>query len=179
MTKCNGCGVDHEQELRDSLPEIALLDKAYEWARTKEQEEVFTEAVEFFCHVMVRNNQNKTIQKYEQEGLPPWEAVTRYAVLMMKTGFVLGAATGHAYRENIPEMFITDDEREAYVSEHWDDQKRGEEMHNGLLNVDREKVLETLKEAGIVPKDWDGEVEFVQIDPSALGGDEPTTGMYL
>lgn len=178
---CDQCGVDHAQELQDALPEIALLNKAEEWMKTTQQEEVITSAVGFFFENVVRANQNEVIRMCQENGDPPFLAVSHFAELMMKSGFVIGAATGHAYRENIPECHITDEERTAFVEEHWDDQKRAEEAEAKVEGVPSpSEIVRILKEAGAVPENWDGKIEFVVSEEVGIGGDEPPVpGMYL
>lgn len=178
---CPGCGIDHEEELRNALPEIALLDKSYETMKDTSMSDLMTEAVALYMGNIVMSNQNDFIMGCHAEGDLPQIAVTKFATLMMKTGFLIGAAVADTYRERIPSVSITDEEREAFVQEHWDDQRRAREAAQSIVQPSQELMVRLMKEAGLIPDDFEGEVKLVNLGeiPSASEEGGGSTGMYL
>lgn len=178
MEKCEHCGKDHEEEIRKILPEAALLTKASEVVVEKEFDDLFTDAVHTYFSSMVSDNIAPSFRDMQQDGLPPQEAVAAFTSRMMLTGFAVGVALSDEYRDRIPKVTISDEDREAFVEEHWNDAMRshGENQNN------QEQIIELLKKLGIVPEDFEGDISILPMNlgESASGGDDtPNIGNYL
>lgn len=176
MVACEGCGKDHEQEWRDYLPEWALIDEAFEWTKTTRLEEILSPATIEYMKLECQSGAGDHITQLLYKGVPAPDVAGVFATKMMLTGFIMGVALAHTIDdEKIPEVQISEFDRQKFVEAHWDDLNKRDELPSS------DEVLRVLQDRGILPEDFEGKIEVLGVTriPESEGGGEPTTGMYL
>lgn len=183
---CQRCGVSHKQELIDALPEIARFQKAEEWGREKEADEIFSTPLIMWTHSLAYGNQNHFMEQQQEEGVPPHAAVTNYVEMMMRMAFVVGVHSAQFYKErmNFPEIEVPDEWIASYVeTQKAEIEERASDHAPDPGSQIIEAIRKTLEELGV-----DSDVEIMQLaeeDGRAIFGvrgsekGDDATGMYL
>lgn len=188
MSVCENCNKDHAEEFKKSLPSLYLLDKAFNRIQT-EGDDLFSESLAKFCYKTIRENVDEFIEKRIREGESVREATIIFAANMMVAGFGVGVGVScDTDYDKFPTVLRDEEEQEQYIADHLAALKQIEEQRANAPQIDKEAMLSVLKEAGILPQDYDGDIEVSTIQLpegtpgvnfNVSGGDEPETGMYL
>lgn len=152
---CENC----DQKILDSLHDIALLDKAQKILSGRAEDNggdiPLPEHLRIHIYSTVRENQPAMLLRLMLTGEDSGEVITRFATIMMEMGFAEGVSVAHKYREHYPEIFITEEERAAFIE-------------------NQRAIQESLRREN----QEEGEVEKPE-PPVAPVDEEPRPGMYL
>ena len=187
MAVCENCNVDHAEQFKSELPGLYLLEKAFEKIQDA-GDDIFSGALGTFCYKTVRENIDDFIEKRLREGNNVREATVMFAANMMVAGFGVGVAvSGDNDYEHYPLVIRDEEEQEDYIAQHLAAYEQVQQQRETMPQIDKEAMMKTLKDAGIIPQDFDGEFNIsvmeIPVDGPEfkIGGDEPEpeTGMYL